>query len=97
MSDQLLGYSLAAAGTAGALWLGHQRSKEREQKGQVVMAATEMPAHALATFCLLVGGGALLATTKPEVAEGLVKGAGLALLGVAGSVGYVYFKARKTA
>lgn len=96
MSNQLLGYSLAAAGTAGALWLGHQRSKERELKGQPVMAVTEMPAHSLAAFCALVAGGMLLASRRPDVAEGLVKGSGLALLGVAGSVGYAYFKSRES-
>lgn len=95
MNDNLLGYSLAAATTAGALWLGHQKQKEREQKNQLVLAATEMPAHSLAAFCLLVGGGMLLATSKPGVAEGLVKGSGLAMLGVAGSVGYTYFKSRQ--
>ena len=97
MNDQLLGYSLAAATTAGALWLGNQRSKERELKSQPVLAATEMPAHALGAFCVLVAGGMLLATSKPGVAEGLVKGSGLAMLGVAGSVGYTYFKNREKA
>lgn len=95
MNDKVLGYSLAVAGTAGALWLGHQKQKEREQKGQLIMAATEMPAHSLAAFCLLVAGGMALASAKPGVAEGLVKGSGLAMLGVAGSVGYVYFKNRE--
>lgn len=95
MNDRLLGFSVAAAGTAGALWLGHQKSKERELKNQPLLAATEMPAHSLAAFCLLVAGGMVLASSKPGVAEGLVKGSGLAMLGVAGSVGYVYVKARK--
>lgn len=97
MRNEILGYSLAAAGTAGALWLGHQRAKEREQKGQMVMAAAEMPAHSLAAFCLLAFGGVALATTKPDLAAGLVKGSSLAMLGVAGSVGYVYFKNRDKA
>lgn len=95
MNDKVLGYTLAAAGTASALWLGNQKAKERELKGQPVMAATEMPAHSLAAFCLLVAGGMALASAKPGVAEGLVKGSGLAMLGVAGSVGYVYFRNRE--
>lgn len=97
MNDRLLGYSLAAATTAGALWLGHQKQKERELKNQPVLAVTEMPAHSLAAFCVLVAGGMALATSKPGVAEGLVKGSGLAMLGVAGSVGYIYFKNREKA
>ncbi len=95
MNDKLVGYGIAAAGTAGALWLGHQRQKERELKGQPVMAVVEMPAHSVAVFCLLVAGGVALATTKPGMAEGLVRGSGLAMLGVAGSVGYLYFKTRE--
>lgn len=94
MNDKLLGFSVAAAGTAGALWLGHQRAKEREAKGQLVLAAAEMPAHSLGAFCVLIAGGMVLASFKPGVAEGMVRGSGLALLGVAGAVGYTYVKNR---
>lgn len=94
MNDRVLGYTLAAAATAGALWLGRQKQKEREEKGQNVMAVTEMPAHSLAAFCGLMVGGMALAHAKPGVAEGMLKGSSLALLGVAGSVGYTYFASR---
>lgn len=94
MRDVDAGYALAATGTVGALWLGYQRMKEHEERKEVAMAPTEMPAHALAAFCFLFASGMALSASKPGFSEGVIRGSGLALLGVAGSVGYNYFKSR---